>query len=108
MNKYTEISMSDAMKKATQEGGGIFMIVPVTLDTTVRQFQEAEGFVIPEMEAKPKENPAKKVIDHGKIVALYTANPPRTVSWIADEIGCSVQTVINHLKKEGIYKGEES
>ena len=84
------------------------MIVPVTLDTTVRQFQEAEGFVIPEMEAKPKENPAKKVIDHGKIVALYTANPPRTVSWIADEIGCSVQTVINHLKKEGIYKGEES
>ena len=108
MNKYTEISMSDAMKKAAQEGGGVFMIVSVTPDTTVRQFQEAKGFVIPEQEAKPKENPQKKVIDHGKIVALYTANPPRTVSWIADEIGCSVQTVINHLKKEGIYKGEES
>lgn len=106
MNKYVEISMSDAMKKA--EGGGVFMIVPVTPDTTVRQFQQAAGFVVQEQEAKPKENPQKKVIDHGKIVALYTANPPRTVSWIADEIGCSVQTVINHLKKEGIYKGEES
>ena len=27
---------------------------------------------------------------------------------INKEIGCSVQTVINHLKKERIYKGEES
>ena len=84
------------------------MIVPVTPDTTVRQFQQAAGFVVPESETKSKESPQKKVIDHGKIVALYTANPPRTVSWIADKIGCSVQTVINHLKKEGIYKGEES
>lgn len=47
---------------------------------------------------------AKSEIDHGKIVALYTANPPRSVSWIADDIGCSTKTVINHLKREGIYK----
>lgn len=84
------------------------MIIPITPDTTVRQFQQAAGFITPETETKPKENPQKKIIDHGKIVALYTANPPRTVTWIADEIGCSVQTVINHLKKDGIYKGEES
>ena len=53
---------------------------------------------------------ASKAIDHGKIVALYTATPPRSVSWIADEMGCSAQTVINHLKKEGVYKakGERS
>lgn len=84
------------------------MIVPITPDTTVRQFQEAAGFIIPEPEAKTEEkaeaDPPKKTIDHGKIVALYTANPPRSVAWIADEIGCSYQTVVNHLRKEGIYK----
>ena len=45
-------------------------------------------------------------IDHGRIVALYTANPPRSIKWIADDVGCSVQTVINHLTKEGIYKND--
>lgn len=91
------------------------MIVQITPDTTVEQFRRAAGFVIPEAEYKPKPmtikpevTAPKKTVDHGKIVALYTANPPRSVSWIADEIGCSSQTVINHLKKEGIYKGEES
>jgi hypothetical protein len=37
-------------------------------------------------------------------VALYTANPPRSIEWIADDCKCSQQTVINHLKQEGIYK----
>lgn len=56
----------------------------------------------------PEKKPirAAKQIDHGRIVALYTANPPRTVSWIADDMGISKQTVINHLKHEGIYKKE--
>ena len=35
----------------------------------------------------------------GPIKAFWTANPPRPVSWIADEIGVSEQTVYNHLKK---------
>ena len=48
----------------------------------------------------------KKKIDHGRIVALYTADPPRSLKWIAEDIGCSVQTVINHLTKEGIYKND--
>ena len=50
----------------------------------------------------------KKKIDHGRIVALYTADPPRSLKWIAEDIGCSVQTVINHLTKEGIYKNESA
>ena len=114
MKKYTDINIAEAMKKAAQDEGGVFMIVPVTPDTTVREFREAEGFVVQEPETevetkvKTEADPPKKNIDHGKIVALYTANPPRSVSWIADEIGCSYQTVVNHLKKEGIYKGEES
>lgn len=49
----------------------------------------------------------KSKIDHGRIVALYTARPPRSVSWIADDLGCAAQTVINHLKAEGIYRGKK-
>ncbi len=59
----------------------------------------------PERLLRPEElNEKKKWIDHGKIVALYTANPPRSVAWIADDMGISPQTVINHLTKEGVYK----
>ena len=54
---------------------------------------------------EPKtEQPKKKtkIIDHGKIVACYKGG--RSVSWIADDMKISPQTVINHLEKEGIYK----
>lgn len=58
-----------------------------------------------ETEQKVKKTSApKKKVDHGRIVALYTANPPRSIEWIADDCRCSQQTVINHLKQEGIYK----
>ena len=55
-------------------------------------------------EPKPKEEPKKrgKVIDHGKIVACYKGG--RSPQWIADDMGISWQTVVNHLEKEGIYK----
>lgn len=49
------------------------------------------------------DKPGRSRVDHGKIVALYTAKPPRSISWIADDLGCSENTVINHLKKEGLY-----
>lgn len=62
--------------------------------------QQAE---IPEQKEKKTSAPKKKV-EHGRIVALYTANPPRSIRWIADDCKCSEQTVINHLKQEGIYK----
>ena len=44
----------------------------------------------------PKKDQPK--IDHGKIVALAKAGWSATK--IADEMGCSCQTVLNHLKKE--------
>lgn len=58
----------------------------------------------PEGLLQPEEVKDKRWIDHGRIVALYTANPPRSVAWIADDMGISPQTVINHLTKEGVYK----
>lgn len=66
------------------------------------RFEEPQEEV-PEEEPEP-ESKEKKKVDHDRIVALYRANPPRSVAWIADDVGCSVQTVINHLKKEGLYK----
>lgn len=59
-----------------------------------------------EVKEEPEEEPAtsKKKVDHGRIVALYTARDPWSIKDIADDVGCSFQTVINHLKKEGLYK----
>ena len=67
--------------------------------------QQAEAVQQEETEQKVKKtSDPKKKVDHGRIVALYTANPPRSIEWIADDCRCSQQTVINHLKQEGIYK----
>jgi len=69
---------------------------------TMRFEEPEEEEPEPEPEQEPKE---KKKVDHDRIVALYRANPPRSVAWIADDVGCNTQTVINHLIKEGIYEG---
>ena len=37
-------------------------------------------------------------IDHGKIIALYKAG--WSVAKIADEMGCTAQTVRNHIRQE--------
>ena len=46
--------------------------------------------------------------DPGAVSGRCNENGKGEMNEITDEIGCSVQTVINHLKKEGIYKGEKS
>ena len=55
--------------------------------------------------SKPKSSaPKRQPIDHGKIMALHKGRWP--VAKIADEMGCSEQTVRNHIameeKKDGI------
>ena len=72
----------------------------ITMEEAVRTVTDNN-----QAEAEVK-TPTGKIIDHGRICALYTANPPRSVKWIADDMGITQQTVINHLKKEGIYKKE--
>lgn len=47
-----------------------------------------------------------KRIDDGKIGALRRAG--WTIKAIAEEIGCSQPTIINHLKAMGIEKGVEA
>lgn len=70
------------------------------------RFEEKQEEPEPEPVEVSKPEPVKRErVDHGRIVALYTANrtPRWTVAEIADDVKCSPQTVINHLTKEGIY-----
>lgn len=66
------------------------------------EFQEEDSE--PEEEEQKPEPVKKERVDHGRIVALYTARDPWSIKDIADDVGCIFQTVINHLKKEGLYK----
>lgn len=75
-----------------------------------QQEQQEEEPASPEADPEQQAGTAVKAtskkgkVDHGRIIALYTANPPRSIEWIADDCKCSQQTVINHLKKAGLYK----
>ena len=54
-----------------------------------------------------KRNRQEKPIDEDKIVALRTAREPRSVGWIARDLHCSEEKVIDVLKKRGIWEGNE-
>ena len=112
------MKIEDAMK-AIRQGKGVWIITRSLVDeyTALSEFLNADDYEVvepaPELipaedETVPETKAEKKgplaPVDHGKIVALYKAN--RTPVWIADDMGCSLQTVINHLKKEGIYRNE--
>lgn len=59
----------------------------------------------PKAEAKPKPAPKKrKPFDTGKMKALLDGGWP--VAKIADEMGCSVGTIYDHMKKEGLAVGK--
>lgn len=73
---------------------------------------------VPEPEQKPEapKKPARQAPTirekykndmDGPIRSFWTANPRRSVSWIADEIGVSEETVRNHLKEMGLWKKED-
>ena len=55
-----------------------------------------------------KRNRQEKPIDEDKIVALRTAREPRSVGWIARDLHCSEEKVIDVLKKRGIWEGNET
>lgn len=113
-----QISLEEAFEEVAN-GGQVYVLTRMTGVTTVADLQRAAGLCMvapddagaePEPEDEPEE-PTEETPrgrngqkpDHGKICALYKAGWSCTK--IADEIGCSTQTVVNHLNKEGIYKG---
>lgn len=93
-----EITLNQAIDACTKERA-VYKLTPVTMDDTIRELTKAR-FIIEEAKEKPQKTqkePGRK-IDHGKIMALHKAKC--TPSRIAEEIGCSLQTVINHIKQE--------
>ena len=106
--KLKEISIKDAIDLATNKGDA-YALMRIFGDTTIDQLSCAVGYYVEDPVVEPeKPKEIKSKVDHGRIVALYTANPPRTIKWIADDMGITQQTVINHLKKDGLYKPEEN
>lgn len=104
-----EVKQHEALL-AVREGGKAYMMIALTDATTLGQLFQANRFFTditePKGETKPKAAKQTKPkadkqdskIDHGKIVALHKAG--WSASAIANEVGCSAQTVLNHLKQE--------
>ena len=96
-----EINIHQAVDACTKEAEArpVYKLVPITLGDSIRELTSYR-LAVEEANEKPqkaKKEPARK-IDHGKIMALHRAK--WTPSRIAEEIGCSLQTVINHIKQE--------
>lgn len=58
----------------------------------------------PKAEAKKPAPKKRKPFDTGKMKACLNAG--RSVAWIAEEMGCSVGTIYDHMKKEGLAVGK--
>ena len=123
--KLKQITLHDAIQCAGD--GNVYIMIRLTGDTPVEQLRQADGYFVEESEElapapvpaqveeiKPagefthedqweetdKPTQKKGKYDVGKICALRRAS--WSVAKIADEIGCSEQTVRNILKREGM------
>lgn len=94
----------------------MMMQINITIDSMKELEKISEIFQnmapkVPDQEDKTEDETEKKIkltriaepktkakeIDDGKLMALYKAG--RTQAWIADDMGISIATVYNHLKK---------
>lgn len=123
--KLKQITLHDAIQCAGEDN--VYIMIRLTDDTPVEQLRQADGYFVEESEEtapapvpaqveeiKPagefthedqweetdKPTQKKGKYDVGKICALRRAS--WSVAKIADEIGCSEQTVRNILKREGM------
>ena len=78
---------------------------PDAVDPEPEQEQEDDEMPVElklKMPIKTKEarKPGTPVqLDEGRIIALRTANPPRSYKWIAEDMGVSEATIFNRCKK---------
>jgi len=99
-----EIDLAGALARIKDGSGAVCMLVPVSKDTTLEELMQAKGFALADTkkeEPKPKADKPKqekRKADHGKIIALHNAG--WGPSKIASEVGCSMQTVLNHINAE--------
>lgn len=111
-----QIALVDAVKRVIN-GHRVYMMFEIDPKTTIEDLGFADGFLIEEEDpqpepkpepkeyktkiepkTKPKTEPKKSGVDHGKLIALHKAG--WSTAKIADELGCSSQTVLNHIKQE--------
>ena len=118
------LAMAD-VPKAVMDHKQTYMIIEINEFTTLGELADADGFMTVEkkedQKPKPKPDPVPDPeeddldeeddfeeepepaktkgsrVDHGKLMALHKAK--WTPKQIADELGCSVQTVLNHINK---------
>lgn len=100
--------------KSADDHREVCMLKPVTDLTTIRELRSSAGFLIveddepvpdePAESSEPKPKAPPRQLDHGKIIALYNAG--WSYQQIADEMRCTMQTVLNHVKKEEAKKAE--
>lgn len=95
-----ETDLAGALQRIADGSGQVCMLMPIGMKTTVEELIKAKSYaVITQQSAENKENPKpeKKKVDHGRIMALYKAG--WTIKNIADDVGCSVQTVYTHISQ---------
>ena len=66
--------------------------------TVVEPVDESIDEPIDEPTKKTKNKAVTKGLDHDKIIACHKDG--RSVAWIADEMGCTLEAVRYHIKKE--------
>ena len=112
-------SLAEAVTHALT--GETYIIMRIDEDTTVADLDRATGYMIsvpaeePKPEPKPQPKPkavAKKpapkqpALDHGKIMALHRAG--WSTAKIADEMGCTAQTIRNHIAEDSNESGKDT
>lgn len=103
--KYEKVTMASALEMAGNRE--IYILTKLSDQTTLADFKKAAAYVvqieedeqIPEIEAASEEPARRKSsVDHDRIMELAAAGyPPKE---IAEQIGCSEQTVRNHIARE--------
>lgn len=100
--RFEKVTLASALEMAGNRE--IYILTELSDQTTLADFKKAAAYVvqieedeqIPEIEAAPEE-PAKKKIDHDEIIRM--AQEGYTPREIAEKIGCSEQTVRNHIAR---------
>lgn len=100
--KFAKVTLASALEMAGEKE--IYILTELSDQTTLADFKKAAAYVVrieddeqtPEIEAASEE-PAKKKIDHDEIIRM--AQEGCTPREIAEKIGCSEQTVRNHIAR---------
>ena len=107
---FLQISLNEAITKAVI-GEQVFMLMPVHPGTTTEELNTALGYVAPKQQKKPGPKPKsgkkagrKSKIDDEKIRSLYEDGVKPAE--IAKQMGVTNTTVVDHLKKMGIYESQ--